>query len=880
MTAKTTKQPLSDNTRKLIIIIAIILVAVIVLSIALALILKEDVKVPADENNSNNGTSNLPIENGDFKYFSSSDTGYPYTATDWTKYGYKDGASFESIATNEKSVMGIVNLDEWAEVEADLKDAGVTSLQKPSVHKTLEDDPDVEEHNIYMIHNKVATAASILSDQVSVASGASVRITVWLNMAQVDSGNAVIMIQKSSPTFPTDEYRYAYNYQIQPQSGDDVDENGWQKHEFYFFNRETSTQYIKVSVGLGSAYDKDRNATGTMFVDDITYETVTANEYRIQVDNDAEYDVKNYKPYKIIENEDIKDETSYLELVADNTDTKLTAFESYADFDAAEEVKDKDGHAYLPFTNRDDFGPEEDPTGFKLYKVSQIEDKVIALRLHNPNYANGINLESSPINKDHYHVSFWVRIQQNNGHQATEGNVYVQKMVNGKWEDITTDNNGKKIATFAEITTSQEVDKDANCGWVKYDVYLKPSTAEQFDISILFVLGNKDGYKDDDVTDGMVPQGSLYVTSPAYEVISSKDYTNASTGPNVDKINLVGSSASTSVTNGSFTDVNNVGNQPTGWTPVFAGDNAIYKDGLGDKMPADHKQVDNIVGSGIVKDGTQVNDSQGHALSVKTNNTNFGYISNDITLSSRTVYVFSVMAKVVTGTHPYIYLINTAKDTREAAIVAKVESTYTAENKTTLDGYFDYSLSDDVLGGSQNSEWTRYYIIYITENESATVRLALFNGKINETEDNYATGEIIYDNVKLKTLGTYSIVDSEDENATQYDISFSASKGYDKAIEDLVGDNKDGSLNTEESEILSIIGDGITQPAPETWEKMRVIPKDEDNNGGNEEENPTKTPANVDWGLLMSVISSIMLVAALLIVFVIKVFQSRRNRVI
>lgn len=878
MTAKTTKQPLSDNTRKLIIIIAIILVAVIVLSIALALILKEDVKVPADENTGSNGSSNLPIENGDFKYYSSADTGYPYTATDWTKYGYEDGTSFKSISTNEKAVMGIINLDEWDEVEADLKDAGVTLSQRIKVHKDLEDvGDDREENNVYMIHNRSAFAASILSDQVAVASLTSVKITVWINMSQVLSGNPVIMIQKSTPTFPTDEYRYAYNYQISRATGEDLDANGWQKEEFYVFNRETSTQYIKVSVGLGNAYLKDQVAQGTLFVDDITYDTLTSNEYRDRVDSDEGLgDTKNYQPYKILEDEEIEDETSYFEMVKEEgSEATLASYKSFEDYKAGE-----DGDAYLPFTKRDDFGPDDDPTGFTLYKITQEQDtdKVIAMRLSNPKDTlnpNSFKLSSSPIKKDHYHISFWVRVKQNDGHQATQANVYVQKQVNGKWEDIIINPSTPKVTTtFPSITTSQDVDTDANCGWVKYDIYLRPSTADDYNISILFVLGKKEGYTEKDKTNGMVPRGSLYVTSPAYEVISSKDYTNASTGNNVKKINLVGSSADPTITNGSFTDVNNVGNQPTSWTPVFAGDNAIYKDGGADTLDAEYKEVSKIAGSGIITDNTGVNDSQGHALQVTTNGTSFGYISNDITLSPRTVYVFSVMVKGPST--PNIYLVNPAKDTRENAIVARIEET---SDMSELDKYFNYySLSE---GPTQSTDWSRYYIVYITEAESTTVRLALFSGAIDATNDdvkNAPENTVIYNNAELKVIGNYTLAEPENEDADKYDVSFTAQEGYEDAIEDLFGEGVEGKLN-DESKIAQILdGNTLTQPDEKAWTEMRTIPENKDDDDKTDE--TTKTPSKVDWGLLMSVISSVLLVAALLIVFVIKVFQARKhNRV-
>ena len=426
-----TRVAMSDNTRKLIIIIAIVLVAVIILSVALALILKKDVKTPASDGTDNSTSSSLPVKNGDFAYTSSDDTGYPRTAVNWTKYGYQapSGSSqgFDSITSNELSAMGIIDVsdDKWSSVVSDLAAEGVTSIVQPKTHSE-----ELEDSNVYMIANKQATAASILSDSVSVASGASVKITVRLNTSQIVEGNAVIMIQKSSTSAKSDEW-YAYKFNVAKSEGDQ-DKNGWQSFDFYIFNRESTTKYVKVGVGLGNVYSGD-TATGVLFIDDITYETVTANEYRKQVDAELTEDEAVSKPYQVIENEDITDESKYYTLVAkEDTTTTVTPFATSEAF--VEEAE------YSPFTNRDDFLRDDEPTGFTIYKATQNGTDVTALRIEEV-----ISLQYSQVTKDHYHVSFWVRVDQEDGHAATRANVYVQKKVDGEWKDL---DNG----SFTKIT--------------------------------------------------------------------------------------------------------------------------------------------------------------------------------------------------------------------------------------------------------------------------------------------------------------------------------------------------------------------------------------------------------------------------------------------
>ena len=919
MNKNKTVQPLSENTRKAIIIAAIVVVAVIILSVSLALILKPTALTPDDESSSSSGSSSLSIRNGDFAYVSSNDTAYPKTAQNWTRYGYKkvSGSShdFTSISDSDKALMGIVNVSDddeenWNSVLEDLATEGITNIKNPGLHKGIEDGND-ENSNIYMIATKgEPTTASILSDSTSVSSGASVKVTIWLNTAQLAEGSkAVVMIQKSTVSAKKDNW-YAYDFEVDSTSEYEKDENGWQKLEFYIFNRESSTKYIRVSIGIGNVYsgegekgdytyleDADSPITGEgiLFIDDITYETVTANDYRTVVDEDEN---EESTMYKIIENEDIVDESKYLKLVTDgdtvvdDTHTTLTPY-----YDSDDYVKDENaGNGYSPFTNRDDFYQKDDDgkakrTDFTIYKLSHDGSAIsgnIALRLAASELED---IQSSLILKDHHHISFWVRVTQIN--KAAFANVYVQKQTTDGWEDLSS-------GTWTLVTTSQDIEEDANCGWVKYDIYLKPS-ANVETLSILFVLGNKDGYNEKEQKLGLVPNGSMYVTSPAYENITYSDYNSASSGSYVKKLDLLGISASTTVTNGSFSTLDSSGRQPSSWTAAFGGDNSIYKDGQGNLGELD-RMATTIEGSGTVQSypwpvkhtnndtgkESVLDDEQRNVLKIQNNKeTSYGYYSANITLSAKTAYVISVMFKNDEDNSktllPYIYLLNTdtSIEDRAARIITSVagegsNQTFD-ENTARLLGH-DYNEFDN--------GWTRYYMVIVTGEDSITARLALFNGSIDgkETQE----GTVYYDLVQMRTLATYSLVEASDDEKeenpdyeTYYKVVWTDSHFYSSSSKATIEKyGKDfGEFIEKESDVegktwLEVWGIDNVQPDSDEWEAMKLIPEEKEEETPPTEDN-TKEPNDVDLGLLFSVISSIALVAALLVVFVVKVYRNR-----
>lgn len=843
------RQPLTDRNKMIMIIVAICLVAVIAVSVTLGVLLRPVTVTPDDEDNNTTPSSNLPVRNGDFALVGSTDTTYPKSALNWTRYGYQEKTGntqgFETIDTTENVVMGIVDTDDekWQSVVADLKIEDIENVVNPKQHE-LGANEKHSNSNVYMIAAKKSTNAMIMSDSVSVSSTTSIKIRVWFNTAQLTSGRATIMIQNSSSTpNANEENRYAYEFDLPQQ-------DGWQYKEFYVFNRKTSTQYVRVSVGLGNSYT-GANAEGVLFVDDISYETVTANDYRIKADDAADDDTT----YKIIEKEEdttVAQTEGFVTLKEYNDETNTPAAIKYTD--SKSYVQDA---GYSPFTEKDDFSRE----GFGIYMLSNHGETQAPVALELTNTVT-VSLAKDDSTQDYHHFSFWVRTVSRNNNVLAFANVLVQRRdaEGSEWESM---ENGDFTAK-----TEQNIDKDTNNGWTKYDIYVKPAqTSTQ--IRIVFALGDIEGYENTPYT----PDGDLYITTPYYETISNNAYNSASSGTATKKFDLTGNTATTSVSNGSFSNLVSNTDQPSNWKPTFAGDNNLYLDGKGNVTPTGvNRNFDAVKDSGVITwtDGDYLDDDEHKVLKIATNDlaTSYGYVSSDISLTARNVYVFSVLAKLEGQAQPHFYLIKSGT-TRDEAVVGKVESVYAK----TVDGKA-FNQADEVYQDANgNQVWTRYYIVYVVGNADETVRLALFNGSIDGATATTNT-TVYYDKVTMQTLGSYALVeDEENEDATEYNVSFTAGSSFTafkdcKTVDELVEELK--SVNTAME---------ITQPTADEWTEMKQIPEDKDDDDDHDHDHDTATPErDVNLALLFSILSSVLLVAVLLIVIIIRVYKNKNKK--
>lgn len=851
-TIQTEKAGLSLNAKRSIVISAICVVMAIVLAVSIVLVVKNSANSDDTDSNNNSGSSSLYIKNGDFSYFDTDTDTYPKSADDdnWTTYTYKepddDGEThgftkIESTVTDDV-VSGVVSTDEdeWDNVAEDLAYNSITNVSNPGTHSTEDADSTVDK-NVFVFATKNATSASIVSTSFSVGSLVSAKVTVWLNTQYITSGGATLMLQQYSSTLSAlDTYRYAYTFDI-PQT------DGWVAYELYLFNRTSSSKSVVLSVGIGNTYE-GTTAEGILFVDDITYETLTANDYREYVASAT--DATNY--YSI--GSDEEDTASY-SVFTDAEGNVLNAQTLDEYLNSSDAIVS--GKSYSPFTVNDKF---------EIYSVSNdgtVRDTV-ALVISQWQDGSDIVIQSSEDAKDHLHISFWLRVKQN-GRVTAQANIVLQSLnENGKWEDVDS-------SSFTSVVTSQEIQTDDNCGWVKYDYYVKPinDSAKSTTLRILCALGNTNGYSDDAVED-YLPKGTLFATSPLVENVSSSDYSSAS-GTYTKKVSLVGDTASTSVTNGSFSSTaSSTSNQPSDWTATFGGANIIYKDGKGNLAPSDLPQNASDVTAAIIKNSSlapSFDDSERNFLQI-TNNvaTSFGYISDDLTLSANTVYAVSVLARTENGTKPYIYLVRSDASDRTEAILGSVTSNATS---TADDASFGMISSSDEGNG-----WTRYYIVVVTGDESITAHLALFNGSIDGLETQQGT--VCYDIASLSTLGTYSIDtteyedDAEDAPETLRDrITYTASSGY-TVFDELT--------ESELSEIAENDNVVVWQPDWDTMIEEAIEEANADDDDDDSDDDDSTSTSSVDWGLLASVVSSVAMIAALMIVAVIQIFKKRARK--
>ena len=840
---KTVKNPAIWDKRA-IWITAVVVVAVVIAIIIVTSIFGNTTINPDNDGSNSGGSSSLTISNGDFLYTQSESTSLPYEAQDWVKKTYNDGKTFGDIEDEQKVVMGIVNTNEsvWADVASALAAKGI-EVANPLTHSkdgvidqvAVEED-DVDIANVYMIATKEATNASILSNSFSIPSLTSVKITVWLNAEQLASGStASVMVQRSSSTIASEkngntQYWFAYDLEIEKEVTNGT--NGWQKHEFFVFNRSSNSTSVRLNVGIGNVYGNVASS-GVLFVDDIQYETVTANEYR------KHFDATNNLSY-IIESKDQKDSVVTNYNWSNASELKVgtkTGVDAYLDTDAAK----VNGEAYSPFVSTDDFA---------LYQVNSTSK-----------LTQNISLTGADGEDNYLHLYFWMRVVEQNDHpQASIADITLRD---------TSAAADKSLSKLANIAAVKNITEDNNCGWKQYHIYVKP---------------------DQDVTDaevaltiewaktGLAHDGQMFVSALMCEVISDTDYAKATSNSTTNiKADMSKTHANTGVTNGTFgylEDTNKT--QPENWTPVFAGSNDIYQDGKGDETINGVVTSKDAIDNKIMKVGApSFDDAYGYYLAVTNKQaTAQGFLSQSISLSAKSVYRISVLAKVEGNANPYIYLVNKARaqaeeGTRADAIIGKFESVATNSDMDKL-------LMQPVQEGNG---WVRYYFIVETADAGVTVNVALFNGSIDGAT--LATGTVYYDQVSVEQLGSYTIgEDTENEDATLYQVKYSAKSGsgYADLFETHFAnvDGKTATMNTIEFNFDN--AQVVRLADAEKWEEMRTIPEEEEDveEDDDHDHDHDHDHNEFDWGLFASVASSIALVVGLGVAVVVKLFRKKR----
>ena len=841
----------NPNTKTSTIIIAIILVvALVAAAITAGIMFNKTVKPDAEIADSDNISPTDTIRDGTFEAWTikKDDSSYPRLANKWwNAYTRKSTSTdkttyFEEIIsssnteydsinqfrTNGSAVYGIIDTKTkdgvWDKVKKDVAKLNISLAANPGAR------PGSDDTNIYMIAANEATSVALLSNMFSVSSGSYVEVSMWINAAKLN-GTAKVLIQANQSTSVTAEKLYVMEEITSATYGE------WKQVKFYLFNQSGSTEYFKVSIGLGDIYNKDVTGSGMLFVDDVKYTAVSSNEYRLNQGND--------KYCKVFPATATTSGTAVEVLgYRGETSEAITPITSEA-YLATEAAKGSDGKAYSPFLDADNH---------QIYTIANNgETNPVYLRL-NKTFDLQKRNDYTP---DCLHISFSLRMFAQSAN--TKANIVVEsKNEEGEWEKV--DSASVTVDSVTDITEAT-----ANCGWKLYHLYFKPSdygTPDQVRISIY--IGSQKGASSAEYA----YNGTLYVTDVAYEEITAGAYDSSSTSSDsvVKKVAMTTDVYSGKVTNGSFSVMDKVYGQPSNWTPVFGGSNDIFKDGKGNTIKDAGKTSWNAVnGSGVVantNDASKHDDGVKNILKVSTTDTAFGYLSSSMSLSANKTYVISVLAKTEAGSKPYIYLVDTdAGETRESKVIASI--TDVASDKI-IDGqeYFN-DRKDEESDGNGNDVWTRYYFVIVTGSKTRSVRLALMSGDIlgNST----ATNTVYYDIAMKEEIGGYTLEQKKDTDETKT-VTYTANDGY-TAYDKMTEENEELATNG-----LSNVK--VVAPTEEEWAEMTKIEKKDDDSKEDDKTTPT-VKVETNWGLFFSILSSIILVAALAVVIVVRIFRKR-----
>lgn len=879
----------ADNQKRnkvlLIAIVCVVTALIIAASLIIALWPTED-KTVANLDNETIDTSSATITNGDFEYLTEADsTTFPKVAQSWTKYGYKAPTSktsqgYTTLSVSDKTLMGVVDTaSPWDKVVADLagRFTSLASLNNPEAR------PGADGSNIYMIHNDVATTASIYSSSFYIGSTTSIKVTLWLKTVGVKSGEgAFVMIKQQSASALEQsslgvQYWYAHKGVVDGSDAINTNET-WQEYTFYVFNQTSSSKTVYINVGLGNVYTNEAVA-GTLFIDDIVCdEEVTSNELRIAqyVDQGLEDPNTAY----MIEGESNTNKISYVS----NWTASAKASSAYSNVSE---------QSYLNSTKTDYPSASNGILpAFEFVTNNNAPSNYIHSITNNGSVNGGMYADTNasdilvkaPATAKQLLVSIWVRVKADN--KQAVANVYLRSA------------DGKDLSSFTEIQTSSDIDTDANNGWVKYSFYIQPSDAENNNLSVRVALGPINGYEPY-VTS--YPKATVYFTDLIVEEITQSQYASASASTYVKKYSLNGSKGSNSfVSNNTFSNyvtnssgVNSASNlyQPTDWTPVYANSNEIYRDGRSDVTV---NTKDAAINAGILLGSTvgPVNDDQTKGVLMIENkqSTSFGYLSSNISFAANSYYVLSVLAKTEGAGTPGVYLIDANATDKSNIVMQSYEGKVSGSEINGSEFFLDPSKTANDGATAAEGGWTRYYFVIATGDSAVSAKLALFNGKINATASSgTSTGTVYFDQATVYNIGTYTrpdatkrwevdddgewVLDKNDDliptdefNTVTDDFATYNPKAIFETYDQLVKKIADGSYgNVVYGNKLDTRFSDVTEPE---------ITDDTDDSTDDDD----TTDSTVDWALLVSIISSSLLVAALVIVVIVKyVFKKQPN---
>ncbi len=559
---------------------------------------EDDTSSSTDDSSTNNSTSTNTTEsvtdyqllsNGDFEFYTTDTTVYPYSSSiKWTR---STDAS-KSTAPTSTASSGIIDTEESAYAKLDSKHKSSINPKTPYAYDLITNDYDKDDEKkrlnvqadgtkVLMIHNVVSsnpgagtaqyfTAASTLN----LTQNAYAKISVWINTVDLKSKHL------------NDGEYGAYVKIISTVNGveyedimiKNIDTKGeWNLFECYVKGSEFSSTTFDIVFGLGEG----NGTVHTNYVEGFAY-----------FDN-ASYTVYNKKEFDALDKEGV---INPLEIPQFNPDNKSYIDKDYKltltvgnTFDSAN--KNADGRyvssklllSYATNEGLTSVSPSVDPNSFAFNKHVLDDDTItwedknyighdtatnVKANANIPQKAkDALNGIETDLGAGEHNLTYFVFDNEAGGTASyttdmftlgedkidnTSNKAYVRYSFYAKVDvyndsidqfkveviDKNAPTSNKKKVAFSSFNT--ELVKEGNYGtWVKYDLFLSNTTDKAIEYQLKFTFGYDGETKLSQVYLGLT-KGHAFIADLKTAEVSEDDYTAITSSGNPMKLNLLG----------------------------------------------------------------------------------------------------------------------------------------------------------------------------------------------------------------------------------------------------------------------------------------------------------------------------------------------------
>lgn len=722
-------------------------------------------------------TDAATVRNGNFDYVKGSGLSlqYPYIPANWTV----------NKSSDIDSVVGIIDTNEenWGRVKRNLNGLGINFSS--STENKLRNTPDydltqagsqyeddyVDTGRLMMVYNKTTAVANLHSTNFSITSSKYYAISVWVltDMLEDSDEGAYIWLTTSSSTYSEPEARF-----------EGIKASVWTQYTFYIEASKSTSTTLYLSFGLGHNSSSSYTSSKGIAFFDYAVSTMTSKGDYIVAERDTTSRVTTFK--------------SFAKATTDTVSVPVAA-----DFSNSFGVEP---------ISAEQFEANHADQGKLPFYTSGIADIYYLDNSSSPKDGLHVSFDShtieAPSNGKNYRLSFWVKTSDLP--QGTGAYAYlVDKTMQGTLN---------KSIVLGPVNTPKDPDDNTYNGWAEYIFFIRPSNTINYDLQLQIYLGKMNN------TGSPVASGKMFVTEVELTEIEPSDYTNATTGSSVQKLDLSTPGSGESISNGTFDNaMGNVGSNypiaPANWNLYYAGMAKVDGDNQNiAPNPSDstfygimnRSRVSANTKHGLADTDFPVYGGNNVLMLSSTIKTAMGVQSDAFNLSANGYYHISVLVKTLNGAKANVYLISTPTPDDE------IENNDLMLSLSSGSGtYYQTETEVDANG------YMRYNFFIATGYYSKTVRLELWLGNRDAADESgYSMGTVLFDQASClslekkdfrKFMGTdegvalvRNEIRDEEDNLTEVELTLRDDTVNNVAGRDLTGVDVEPEADDEEEE--------------------------------------------------------------------------------